>query len=201
MITTRKALYQWDTGRIIEVFPLEDFRVDEIHIYNGTTPYALVLEIWVDSARTFARIPDTLLQSDNNIDIYAVMSNDYGEHTTEHLNLPVFRRTKPDDYVYTEEELLTWKKLDKKIDELAGKGFVLPPVTSKDDGKVLTVSNGLWTPKELPTYEGEFEIVPDLEGDTHLYTSKKYLKSDMVVKKVPFNEVDNTSGGTTITIG
>lgn len=120
MITTKGQLYQWDTGRLIEVYPVDNYKVDEIHVFNGTTKFAPVLETWIDekNGRTYAKIPDVLLQSDNNMDIYAVMSNDLGEHTQKHINVTVLRRAKPEDYVYTETELETWKKLEKRIEEL-----------------------------------------------------------------------------------
>lgn len=120
MITTKGQLYQWDTGRLIEVYPVDNYKVDEIHVFNGTTKFAPVLETWIDekNGRTYAKIPDVLLQSDNNMDIYAVMSNDLGEHTQKHINVAVLRRAKPEDYVYTETELETWKKLEKRIKEL-----------------------------------------------------------------------------------
>lgn len=124
MITTKGQLYQWDTGRLIEVYPVDNYKVDEIHVFNGTTKFALVLKTWVDekNGRTYAKIPDVLLQSDNNMDIYAVMSNDLGEHTQKHINVTVLRRAKPEDYVYTETEILRYAELEKRIEELEKNG-------------------------------------------------------------------------------
>ena len=118
MITTNGQLYQWDCGRIIEVFPISNYKVDEIHIFNGTTDFAIVLETWVKDNKTYAKIPDVLLQSDNNVDIYAVMVNDVGKQTQQHINVSVISRVKPEDYVFTEEELKTWLKIKERLDYL-----------------------------------------------------------------------------------
>ena len=54
---------------------------------------------------------------------------------------------------------------------------------------------------ELPIYDGEYVIVPSVKTDRDLPTAHKFLTRDVVLKKVPYYEVDNTSGGTTIYIG
>lgn len=118
MITTNGQLYQWDTGRLIEVYPVSDYLVSEIHIYNGTTEGAVVLKTWVESGKTFAKIPDLILQSDANLDIFVIMVDNYGSHITEHKNVTVKWRAKPQDYVYTEEELKTWESISKRVDDI-----------------------------------------------------------------------------------
>ena len=72
MITTNGTLYQWDTGRIIEAYSVANYKIDKIYVYNGTTQNAVYLDTWNEGSRTYAKIPDVLLQSNNNIDIYAV---------------------------------------------------------------------------------------------------------------------------------
>lgn len=201
MITTNGQLYQWDTGRVIEVFLVSREEVDEIHVYNGTTDSAIVLETWTENGRTYAKIPDILLQSDNNLDIYVTSHTDIGENTTQHVNVTVLSRVKPDDYVYTEEELRTWFSLEERIKELENSGKVLPEITEADDYKVMMALNGDWVASKLPTYDGTFEIIPNTENDILLKTSQRYLDSDIKVNKVPYHEVSNTSDGITVTIG
>ena len=201
MITTNGQLYQWDTGRVIEVFLVSKQKVDEIQVYNGTTDNAIVLPKWEENGRTYAEIPDVLLQSDNNIDIYVTSHSDIGENTTRHKNVKVTSRRKPDDYVYTEVELKTWFSLEKRIKELENSGKVLPEITEADDHKVMMAIGGDWVASELPTYDGTFEIIPDTNNDIVLNTSQRYLDSNIKVNKVPYHEVSNTSNGTTVTIG
>ena len=49
-------------------------------------------------------------------------------------------------------------------------------------------------------YTGEYVIESSTEEQT-LLTSNKFLKDDVVVKSIPYDEVSNPSGGTTFYIG
>lgn len=50
------------------------------------------------------------------------------------------------------------------------------------------------------TYKGEYEIVPKVKKQV-LQTKNKTMTDDVTVLKIPYSEVDNLSGGQTITIG
>lgn len=117
MITVKGgALYQWDTGRVIEILPTTGYKVDEVQVYNGTTEYSKVLGVEVSDNKYYARIPDVFLQSDNGIDVYVVMKNGDAEITVGRINLHVISRKKPEDYIYVEgEELKTWEELRSLI--------------------------------------------------------------------------------------
>lgn len=49
-------------------------------------------------------------------------------------------------------------------------------------------------------YEGEYEITPKLQTQT-LPTAQKTMTNNLIIKEIPFSEVGNTSGGTTVCIG
>lgn len=68
-------------------------------------------------------------------------------------------------------------------------------------GQVLTrTANGsAW--KELPTYDGEITIIPQVENAQTLKTAGKYLEQDVQVKEIPQYSVSNDAGGTTFIIG
>lgn len=53
---------------------------------------------------------------------------------------------------------------------------------------------------EYPFYEGEYEVTPSTEEQI-LKTAKKSLNEDIKVKNIPYFEVSNNAGGTTVTIG
>lgn len=109
------ALWQWDTGRSVEISARPGCTVDEVHFYNGTTENALVGVLHDDGEKITAQIPNLFLQSANNLVVYSIMVDDDGEQTTESLTVCVNKKPKPDDYVYTETEVLTWKALDDRI--------------------------------------------------------------------------------------
>lgn len=89
------SLYQWDTGRVLEISPSTGYRVDEVQVYNGTTEHAKVLSVDVIEGKYYVKIPDVFLQSDNNIEVYVVMKNGDAEITTRHKILKVIHRKKP----------------------------------------------------------------------------------------------------------
>lgn len=54
--------------------------------------------------------------------------------------------------------------------------------------------------KEFPTYEGEYEVTPKVSEQT-LPTAQKLMSDDVTIKSIPFFNVGNTSGGSTVYIG
>lgn len=77
----------------------------------------------------------------------------------------------------------------------------IPKVTDEDNGKVLTVKNGVWSAEELPKYDGEYTVTPSASDDKTLLTAGKTMTKNLKVEKIPFSEVTNTQGGTTVNIG
>lgn len=55
--------------------------------------------------------------------------------------------------------------------------------------------------KDLPVYDGVYEITPMVDAQTVMQTQQRYLDRNVVVKEVPYQEVGNLSGGKTVTIG
>lgn len=79
-------------------------------------------------------------------------------------------------------------------------GTDLPKVSTEDNGKVLRVVDGEWKADDLPLYDGAYELIPSANDQT-LYTAQKLLDADIKVKKIPYEEVSNSSNGTTVIIG
>ena len=52
----------------------------------------------------------------------------------------------------------------------------------------------------VPVYKGEYEVTPKVTEQT-LPTAQKVLEKDVCVKKIPYFEVSNNSGGNTVFIG
>lgn len=53
----------------------------------------------------------------------------------------------------------------------------------------------------IPTYEGEYEVIPRVDEPVVLHTKAKRMNDDVTVKKIPQYEVSNAAGGKTLTIG
>lgn len=53
----------------------------------------------------------------------------------------------------------------------------------------------------IPTYEGEYEVTPQVDEPVVLHTKAKRMNDNVTVKKIPQYEVSNAAGGKTLTIG
>lgn len=54
--------------------------------------------------------------------------------------------------------------------------------------------------KDIEMYEGDYEVTPKVSEQT-LPTAEKMMAEDLTVKSIPFFNVGNTSGGSTVYIG
>lgn len=103
-------LTQWDLNRKVIVTGYEG--VAEVHFASpGDDHGAYVVEL-VDGE---AKIPNILLTMAGTINVYVYPA----DRTVFATALWVMAREKPDDYVYTETEVLNWRTLDEKIGDLA----------------------------------------------------------------------------------
>lgn len=107
--------WQWDAGQKVQV----PENVPTVHLKFGKSAVELpVLDRWVD-------VPDELLQTGKDILLWT-----YDEdHTLDAARIPVEKRLKPADYVYTPTEIKTWESLDARIEALE-KGGGVAGVTS-----------------------------------------------------------------------
>lgn len=54
--------------------------------------------------------------------------------------------------------------------------------------------------EDTDPYTGEYEITPAINAQT-VPTAQKFMAEDMRIKAIPFYDVSNTSGGSTVYIG
>ena len=113
-----RTLWQWSIGRFVKIIPPEGITVDAVHFYNGTTENALIGVHKADGNAIISEIPNILLQSSNNLTVYAMMTDATGETTVECTTFGVLKRPRPDNYVYSETEIKSWYNLVSRIDEL-----------------------------------------------------------------------------------
>lgn len=63
----------------------------------------------------------------------------------------------------------------------------------------LDVTEGGGSGGSLPFYKGPYTVTPKVDEQT-LATAQKSMSKDVTVEKIPYSEVTNPSGGTTVNI-
>lgn len=120
-------LTQWDIDQTLVVedsYILEhQGKLPNFHFCNKNSENALVVETKLDEkGRITADVPNILLQQGTPIIayvyIYGLDGIDGYAKSLYTIRLPVRPRPKPDDYMYTETEILTWQRLEERMKEL-----------------------------------------------------------------------------------
>lgn len=122
------SLYQWDTGRKVRIRPRRNLTISEVHFCHAGSSNALVVVPYAENDVMLADIPNILLQTAVNITAYAVIISESGERTICDRTFHVRARSKPEDYAYTETEVLTWQALDERIKSIEENGGAVKTV-------------------------------------------------------------------------
>lgn len=115
-------LFQWETGRQLQIIPLQNMTVSAVHFSNPGDLEALVVEPNEVDGKVVADIPNILLQKGSNIVAYSVNVSSDCVETLRECIFPVRKRAKPSDYVYTEVEILNYESLEKRIKAIEENG-------------------------------------------------------------------------------
>lgn len=107
----RSELWQWDTGRTLTV----DTDCSQVHFSNKVFGRSIDVDV-VDGA---AIIPDVLLQTDNDLNVWAFSGTAENGYTKISKTLKVNRRNKPADYVFTPTDQMTLQMIQRQIGDLA----------------------------------------------------------------------------------
>lgn len=113
-----RQLYQWDTDRSIEVRLCDGETINEVHYAHAEDDIAPVVKVQDYDGRMFADIPNILLQRFGTLKVWAVVYTEDGRQTLRNAYLSVRARAKPDDYVYTETEIMDYRKVAEDLAEL-----------------------------------------------------------------------------------
>lgn len=97
----RSELWQWDTGRTLAV----DADCSQVHFSNKVFGRSIDVDV-VDGV---AIIPDILLQTDKDLNVWAFVGTAENGYTKISKTFKVNRRNKPADYVFTPQEQITLK--------------------------------------------------------------------------------------------
>lgn len=106
----RAELWQWDTGRTLAV----DADCSQVHFSNKVFGRSIDVDV-IDGA---AIIPDVLLQTDKDLNVWAFVGTAESGYTKISKTFKVNRRNKPADYVFTPPEQTTLAELVGRIDKI-----------------------------------------------------------------------------------
>ena len=106
----RDELWQWDTGRTLDV----DEDCTQVHFSNNVFGRS----IDVDVVGGVAIIPDILLQTDKDLNVWAFSGTAENGYTKISKTFKVNRRNKPADYVFTPTDQTSLEEIKEKIDYL-----------------------------------------------------------------------------------
>lgn len=103
----RTALYQWDSNQRIILNDI--FAGTQVHFTDehSAESECLVVMSYQENGQIFANVPNILLQNSGTINVYIYVEKEdkaYTEYFSEILVLP---RKKPQNYVYTETDVLS----------------------------------------------------------------------------------------------
>ena len=106
----RSELWQWDTGRTLIV----DTDCSQVHFSNKVFGRSIDVNV----AYGVAIIPDVLLQTDNDLNVWAFSGTAENGYTKISKTFKVNRRNKPADYVFTPPDQTSLEEIKEKIDYL-----------------------------------------------------------------------------------
>ena len=106
----RSELWQWDTGRTLTV----DTDCSQVHFSNKVFGRSIDVNV----ADGVAIIPDVLLQTDKDLNVWAFSGTAENGYTKISKTFKVNRRNKPADYVFTPVEQTTIAELSERIDKI-----------------------------------------------------------------------------------
>lgn len=106
----RSELWQWDTGRKLTV----DADCSQVHFSNKIFGRSIDVDV-VDGV---AIVPDILLQTDKDLNVWAFVGTAENGYTKISKTFKVNRRNKPADYVFTPPEQTSLEEIKEKIEYL-----------------------------------------------------------------------------------
>ena len=106
----RDELWQWDTGRTLIV----DADCSQVHFSNKVFGRS----IDVDVVGGVAIIPDILLQTDKDLNVWAFSGNAENGYTKISKTFKVNRRNKPADYVFTPPDQTSLEEIKERVSYL-----------------------------------------------------------------------------------
>lgn len=117
----RMHFYQWDTGQQLAVIHEEG--CEEVHFCHNGDEAALVCPIREEEGKRVADVPNILLQRAGTLMAYLSEETETGERIRKTNSFCVKDRPKPEDYIYTETEVINYNSLSNRLEKLEGEGI------------------------------------------------------------------------------
>ena len=106
----RSELWQWDTGRTLTV----DTDCSQVHFSNKVFGRSIDVNV----ADGVAIIPDVLLQTDKDLNVWAFSGTAENGYTKISKTFKVNRRNKPADYVFTPPDQTSLEEIKERVSYL-----------------------------------------------------------------------------------
>ena len=117
----KSALYQWDLNmRVILTNIPAGTEVHYSNIKDNVSENCITAVSYSENGCVYADIPNKLLQISGIVLVYIYIQDNNKAWTEFKTEIVVLPRKKPANYVYTETEVLTYKKLEVKLDKTQG---------------------------------------------------------------------------------
>lgn len=116
------SLYQWQANRKLVVSQPDEKDIKVVCFANAGDKESLVVLPKVVDGETVFEIPNILLQSGRGVAVYSDRISEAGDETVFEGIFPVRPRPKPADYVYEETEVLNYRTLSNRIDDIEKNG-------------------------------------------------------------------------------
>ena len=121
--------WQWETNQRLIIDTLEGYEIEDLSCKMGIPKDKIGIievEIYEENGMIFSNIPDVFIQHEGLIEVWIQTNLEFSSITLAHWRFRVKKREKPEDYVYTETDVLTWQELDKRISVLEEGSGTLP---------------------------------------------------------------------------
>lgn len=116
------SLRQWETGRKLQVEYKGIAEATHLEFTNKGRENAFVVIPKEENGIVVAEVPNILLQSDQDIVVYYVIVSGEKTEVIDECVVSVEERPRPDDYVYTESEVLNYTTLSARVDQIEKNG-------------------------------------------------------------------------------
>ena len=126
----RSCFYQWDLNQKLIV---NDTIHNQVHFADADDSIALVKEIYEKDGQRYVDIPNIFFQNSGRLYAYVCGSSEIEDHTHAVYKFKIKDRPKPDDYVYTETEIIIVEKLQNRMTDLENRMLELEDNSVSED--------------------------------------------------------------------